>query len=94
MSIKDTLEQIKSGDIEILDTRIALLSLAKTTVDPTRSVILAVKAVLPAIRDLNVEAISENHLSSSYIHPLIQGLFSLSRDNIVSYCSNIRLIDN
>ncbi|KAI7864812.1 hypothetical protein BDF14DRAFT_1883962 [Spinellus fusiger] len=94
MSIKDTLEQLKNGDIEILDARITLLSLAKTTVDPTRSVILAVEAILPAIRDLNIEAISEHHLAASYIRPFVQALFSSSRNNNVSHCSNTRLIDN
>ncbi|KAI7870626.1 hypothetical protein BDF14DRAFT_1720561, partial [Spinellus fusiger] len=70
------------------------LSLAKTTVDPTRSVILAVEAILPAIRDLNIEAISEHHLAASYIRPFVQALLSSSRNNSVSHCSNTRLIDN
>ncbi|KAG1626075.1 hypothetical protein G6F44_012528 [Rhizopus delemar] len=94
MSVKDTLEQLKNGEIETLDARIALLTLAKSTLDPTRSVILAVEAILPAIRDLDIEAISEHHLAASYIHPFIQGLFSSSRSNVVSHCSNTRLIDN
>lgn len=38
-------QQLKNGEIETLDARIALLTLAKSTLDPTRSVILAVEAM-------------------------------------------------
>ncbi|KAG1473527.1 hypothetical protein G6F56_000905 [Rhizopus delemar] len=94
MSIKDTLERLKNGDIKTLDARIALLSLAKTAVEPTRSVILAVEAILPAIRDLDIKSMSEHHLGASCIHLFVRGLFSSSRNNIVSHCLNMRLIDN
>lgn len=43
---------------------------------------------IPAVKDLDIKQRQENYITASFIHPLIQALFSLEFSDRVAYCSN------
>ncbi|KAG0757004.1 hypothetical protein G6F57_002552 [Rhizopus arrhizus] len=86
--IKDTLLAYRSDEIDGLKTRHDLISLAEKSTGQERNVVLAVESLIPAMADVDLRTISENHLAASYIHPVMQSLFSIACNNKVSHCSN------
>ncbi|KAG1521016.1 hypothetical protein G6F46_004969 [Rhizopus delemar] len=78
----------RSDEIDGLKTRCDLISLAEKSTDPERNVVLAVESLIPAMIDVDLCTISENHLAASYVHPVMQSLFSTACNNKVSHCSN------
>ncbi|ORX59543.1 hypothetical protein DM01DRAFT_1333008 [Hesseltinella vesiculosa] len=83
-----------SLDTDIIDTRMAILAIAKGHSGPARNAILAVESLLPSLKDLDTGIInSENHLLAAYIHPVMTSLFATSGDH-VAQCANIKLKSN
>ncbi|CAO3597009.1 unnamed protein product [Absidia cylindrospora] len=74
-------------------TKIELLTLCESTVTPPTesecAVIKAIVALLPFLYDCIMKPLSESHLTSSYIHPLMHGLLSAKIPSKVAHCSNI-----
>ncbi|ORE03605.1 hypothetical protein BCV72DRAFT_244238 [Rhizopus microsporus var. microsporus] len=84
--IKDTLLAYRSDEIDGPKTRHDLISLAEKLTDPERNVVLAVESLIPVMTDVDLRTISENHLAASYVHPVMQSLFSIACNNKVSHC--------
>ncbi|ORX47232.1 hypothetical protein DM01DRAFT_1339253 [Hesseltinella vesiculosa] len=77
----------------LTDTRIKLLELSIEAEGYNKNVLLAIESLLPALKDLNIDHVGESELTSSYIHPFIQALFAIDRDNTVAKCANITTFD-
>ncbi|KAI9033562.1 hypothetical protein CLU79DRAFT_829947 [Phycomyces nitens] len=75
--------------ISLQTTRIALLTLAEKSNALQRNVILSIEAILPAIKDLDINDVNESELTSSFIHPFIQGLFAVDHEDRVARCANV-----
>ncbi|KAI8064480.1 hypothetical protein BC940DRAFT_335322 [Gongronella butleri] len=76
MNISMTLDTRADGADMELTARLELLGLALKTHGPEKNVVLAVEALLVALKDLNLNDPAESELTASYIHPVIQGLFA------------------
>ncbi|CAO3643205.1 unnamed protein product [Mucor fragilis] len=70
------------------------MQLAKAANQEEQNVILAIAYLLPAMKELDNKIIHESELSTSYIHPLMQGLFAVNKENIIARCANIAISDN
>ncbi|CAO3653171.1 unnamed protein product [Cunninghamella echinulata] len=89
--IKVAIDQyLKDDDIDALT--INLLQLWKNiTAHEVRS-IKAIIYLLPELSDIDMKHISEAHVTTSYIHPIIRSIFS--NPSCISHCSNLNATDN
>ncbi|CAO3588547.1 unnamed protein product [Absidia cylindrospora] len=84
-AIKDILQDYRYGEKDTLDARFDLISLAKKSTGSEKNVILAVEALIPTMKDLDVERVSENHLTASYVHPLMQSLLAITSPDKIAH---------
>lgn len=84
-SIKEAIDKFEE-DEEELDFSINLLSLCKTADQYQARAIKAIVYLFPELISVKNRAISEAHLSASFVHPVIRSLFSSPND--ISHCSN------
>ncbi|CAO3587128.1 unnamed protein product [Absidia cylindrospora] len=76
-------------DINDDAARIQLLQLCADLKDEERHVIQAIVELIPTLYNCNLKPLSENHLSSSCVHPFLHGLFSSKAPPKVAHCSNL-----
>ncbi|CAO3680129.1 unnamed protein product [Rhizopus microsporus] len=75
--VKAILNEYRDNTKDIIDSRVDLLLLAKSKPVPERNALLAIEALMPTLKDLDLPCLSsESHLTAVYIHPLIQHLFA------------------
>ncbi|KAG1093002.1 hypothetical protein G6F42_019056 [Rhizopus arrhizus] len=72
-------------DIDDNAVRIQLLQLCAGLKDEESHVLQAIVELIPNLYDCNMKNISESHLSSSFIHPFVHGLFSSKRFSKVAH---------
>ncbi|ORE05497.1 hypothetical protein BCV72DRAFT_330837 [Rhizopus microsporus var. microsporus] len=53
-----------------------------------RNVVLAIEALFPALKDLDIGHLRESEFAASFIHPLVQALLSCENDDKVARCTN------
>ncbi|KAI9031886.1 hypothetical protein CLU79DRAFT_276314 [Phycomyces nitens] len=88
MSIKGILKMYHDSEITNLATRQKLINLAMGKVGAEQSVVVAVEALLPAMKDLDAGEMGESELACSIVHPLIQSLLAYEMDERIAKCTN------
>ncbi|CAO3593473.1 unnamed protein product [Absidia cylindrospora] len=94
LSIADFLKDYRDKSASLSATRIGLITLSENCHGLEKNVILAIEALLPAIKDLDTDHLSESELTSSFIHPFVQGLFAMDHDDRIARCANTSVCDN
>ncbi|KAI9027250.1 hypothetical protein CLU79DRAFT_851885 [Phycomyces nitens] len=91
--IKKILKDFRNDNMDDLDTRMSLLSLARQQNNTAeKNVVLAVESLIPSMKDVNLKRLSEQHIVASYVHPFVQFLVG-NGAMIVPHCANC-LVDN
>ncbi|KAG0177378.1 hypothetical protein DFQ28_004310, partial [Apophysomyces sp. BC1034] len=88
MDIKTIIRDYHENKISNLLARHLLIRLAMTKDGAERNVVLAIEALFPALKDLDIGHLRESELAASFIHPLIQALLSYENDDKVARCTN------
>ncbi|CAO0794227.1 unnamed protein product [Mucor circinelloides] len=83
--ISGILSDYIKDDIDDNAVRIQLLQLCAGLKDEESHVLQAIVELIPNLYDCNMKNISESHLSSSFIHPFVHGLFSSKRFSKVAH---------
>ncbi|KAG0927098.1 hypothetical protein G6F57_014233 [Rhizopus arrhizus] len=69
--------------------RMQLLGLCKSLNEAEKSVIRAIVDLIPSIHDCTLNDLSEAHLSASFVHLMMHGLFSTKDPMKIAHCSNL-----
>ncbi|CAO3660442.1 unnamed protein product [Rhizopus stolonifer] len=88
MDIKAIIHNYHENKINNLLARHFLIKLAMTKDNAERNVVLAIEALFPALKDLDIGHLRESELAASFIHPLIQVLLFYENDDRVARCTN------
>ncbi|KAG1646691.1 hypothetical protein G6F44_000566 [Rhizopus delemar] len=88
-NVNRVLNQYAKGEIEDDIAKIQSLELNANLNEDERQAIRAIIGLIPYLYDCNMRPISKVHLSSSYVHPFVHGLFSSKQPSKVAHCSNL-----
>ncbi|KAG0963130.1 hypothetical protein G6F31_007977 [Rhizopus arrhizus] len=75
VAVKNILSDYINDTIDDDCARMQLLGLCKSLNEAEKSVIRAIVDLIPSIHDCTLNDLSEAHLSASFVHPMMQGLF-------------------
>lgn len=89
MDIKTIIRDYHENKINnLLARRFFFIRLAMTKDGAERNVILAIEALFPALKDLDIGHLRELGLAAPFIHPLIQALLSYENVDKIARCAN------